>query len=105
MSTEPDLSALQDLGTKYPRLGGLVMIALGLAFGGINLLLLHYRNSFYPALFLFPGALVPSGAWVFLTGRMEIGGEPRQPLWWRVPYFACLFGGMAVAMYLAFTLL
>jgi hypothetical protein len=90
-------------GYAKPRMFGLVMFALAIAFNIVNFVLIFVLHLYYPYLYMLSGPLGWAGLWMIITGapRATTDGS-KAALWGRIGLAACLAVGFLTGAYLSF---
>jgi hypothetical protein len=92
-------------GYANPRMFGLVMLGIAIAFTVINFVLIFVLHLYYPYLYILSGPLGWAGLWMVITGQPKVttDGSP-VPLWGRIGLGACLGIGLLIGMLMVFAM-
>lgn len=69
---------------RQPRLTGFAMVLAGFAVIALNVWFIIRGNFYYPKTLAAAGGLITGGSWIFVTGRIWLGGQPFPPDWWLI---------------------
>ena len=82
-------------GYDKPRMFGLTLLALSIAFGVVNGILIFVLHLYYPYLYILAGPLWWAGWWMLIFGQPKTrpDGSPAA-MWGRIGLAACLVFGL-----------
>jgi hypothetical protein len=92
-------------GYASPRMFGLVMLGISIAFTIINFVLIFVLHLYYPYLYILSGPLGWAGLWMLITGQPKAtqDGSPVA-MWGRIGLGACLVIGMLIGFAMVFAM-
>lgn len=92
-------------GYESPRMFGLVMLGISIAFAVINFVLIFVLHLYYPYLYILSGPLGWGGLWMVITGQPKVttDGSPVA-LWGRIGLGACLAIGLLIGASMVFAM-
>jgi hypothetical protein len=90
-------------GYDKPRMFGLVMLGLAVAFSVVNFVLIFVAHIYFPYLYLLAGPLGWGGLFMVIAGhpKAPADGSP-VPMWARIGLGACIVIGLLVGAAMSF---
>jgi hypothetical protein len=92
-------------GYEKPRMFGLTLLALSIAFAVLNGILIFVLHLYYPYLYILAGPLWWAGWWMLIFGQPKAtaDGSPA-PMWGRIGLGICLAFGMLSGLSMSFAM-
>lgn len=92
-------------GYEKPRMFGITLLALSIAFGVVNGILIFVLHLYYPYLYILAGPLWWAGWWMLIFGhpKATADGSPA-PMWGRIGLGVCLAFGLLSGLSMSFAM-
>jgi len=90
-------------GFAKPRMFGLVMLGIAIAFAVINAVLIFVLHLYYPYLYILAGPLWWGAWWMIIFGQPRLTTDgSKSALWGRIGLGICLAMGLAAGLGMSF---
>jgi hypothetical protein len=90
-------------GFAKPRMFGLVMLSIAIAFAVINAVLIFALHLYYPYLYILAGPLWWGAWWIIIFGQPRLTTDgTKAALWGRIGLGICLAMGLAAGLGMSF---
>jgi hypothetical protein len=90
-------------GFAKPRMFGLVMLGIAIAFAVVNAVLIFVLHLYYPYLYILAGPLWWGAWWMIIFGQPRLTTDgSKSALWGRIGLGICLATGLAAGLGMSF---